>query len=225
MASETTVESGLRAVLRGLTVLNGQAPQFDPATAPDDPVELFGDWFLTAVRAGVTEPHAMTLSTVAPTGQVSARVLILKDVDSAGWHFAINAGSRKGRELAATGAAALTFYWPEQVRQVRVTGTAVADPAPVAAADFLARPAGSREVALTRRQSQPLTTPGELDVALEQARAELEATPDLVPAEWISYAVRPNEIEFWQGSPDRRHQRLRYRETGDGEWTRTLLWP
>ncbi|MGW4369423.1 pyridoxine/pyridoxamine 5'-phosphate oxidase [Nocardia takedensis] len=223
--TRSSTAGDLRSVLRGLPVLKGAAPPFDPASAPADPVELFGDWFLTAVEAGVTEPHAMTLSTVASTGQPSARVLILKDVDADGWHFAINAVSRKGRELAATGVAALTFYWPEQVRQIRVTGTVVADPPEVSAADFLARPSGSREIALTRGQSEPLTAVRDLDAALERARAELAADPDLVPDEWVSYAVRPAEVEFWQGAPDRRHQRLRYLRAADEGWSSTLLWP
>lgn len=215
---------GLREMLRGLPVLKGSAPEFDPSEGPDDPVVLFAEWFRIAVHSGVREPHAMTLSTVAPTGQPSARVLILKDVDRDGWHFAINAASRKGRELAVCPVAALTFYWPELVRQVRVCGSVVADPREVAAADFLARPEGSRRMALTGRQSQVITDSGELDVALEQAGRDLELTPDLVPAEWTSYAVRPHEIEFWQGDSQRRHQRLRYTLKGS-EWSRAMLWP
>ncbi|WP_405162309.1 pyridoxal 5'-phosphate synthase [Nocardia sp. NBC_01499] len=221
--AEQTVD-GLRSELRKLTVLKGTAPEFDPSSAPDSPMELFGEWFLLAVRSGVTEPHAMTLSTADADGRPSARVLILKDVDSAGWHFAISTLSRKGRELAARPFAALTFYWPELVRQVRVSGPVVADPPAVAAADFRARPPGSRQMALTRRQSQPFSDPAELDEALEHAHQELAATPNLVPDEWLSYAVRPEEVEFWQGDSQRRHQRLRYSAEGDS-WSRTRLWP
>ncbi|MFF2554596.1 pyridoxal 5'-phosphate synthase [Nocardia sp. NPDC058058] len=221
---QSAAVDGLREILRGLPVLKGTAPAFDPSDAPEDPVALFAEWFRLAVDTGVREPHAMTLSTVAPTGQPSARVLILKDVDCDGWHFAINAASRKGRELSECPVAALTFYWPELVRQVRVCGSVVADAPEVAAADFLARPDGSRRMALTRRQSQVLADSGDLDAALEQAGRELELTPDLVPAEWTSYAVRPLEIEFWQGDSQRRHQRLRYTASG-GEWSRAVLWP
>jgi pyridoxamine 5'-phosphate oxidase len=215
---------GLRSVLRGIPVLKGVAPEFDLLDAPNDPAELFAEWFLLAVRSGVSEPHAMTLSTVDESGRPSARVLIVKDVDAVGWHFAVNAGSRKGRELAARPVAALTFYWPEMVRQVRIVGPVVADAPEVAAADFLVRPAGSRQMALTRRQSQPFTELSELDEALERAGRELEAAPDQVPAEWMSYAVCPDEVEFWQGDPQRRHKRLRY-ERVDGGWSRNMLWP
>ncbi|MEV0708176.1 pyridoxine/pyridoxamine 5'-phosphate oxidase [Nocardia aurea] len=222
--AEQVVLEGLRQRLRGLGVLKGSAPEFDPDAAPADPMTLFGEWISTAIEAGVLEPHAMTLSTVDAQGRPSARVLILKDVDDAGWHFAVNAASRKGRELAGNPYAALTFYWPELVRQVRVTGRVTPDPATVVAADFLDRPLGSREMALTRRQSEPFTDPTEIEEALDKARLELEATPDLVPREWVSYAVAPEEVEFWQGDPQRRHRRLRYEADGAG-WFRIRLWP
>jgi pyridoxamine 5'-phosphate oxidase len=154
-----------------------------------------------------------------------ARVLILKDVDAAGWHFAINTASRKGADLAAHPVAALTFYWSPVVRQVRVRGVVVEDPAAVSRADFLARPAGSRAMALTRRQSQPLVEAAELDRALEKAHHDLDLDPELVPDEWVSYAVQPHSVEFWQGDPGRRHQRLRYERTDRAGWSRTALWP
>jgi pyridoxamine 5'-phosphate oxidase len=218
---------GLRSVLRGLPVLQGRPPAFDPARAPDDPESLFAEWLGTAVRLGVTEPHAMTVATVDRNGEPNARVLILKAVDRAGWHFAVSSVSQKGADLAAHRVAALTFYWPELVRQVRVRGAVTADPPEVSAADFLARSDGSRAMALTRRQSQPFLDPGELDQALDKACSELRASPRHVPDEWISYAVQPGQVEFWQGDPGRRHQRLLYVADPDAEtrWTRTLLWP
>lgn len=214
----------VRDLLRELPVLKGDPPAFDPSAAPDDPVELFVEWLSGAVRAGVREPHAMTVSTVGPGGQPDGRMLILKDVDADGWHFAISSVSRKGTDLAANPVAALTFYWPDLVRQIRVSGPVVADPPEVSAADFRARSAGSRAIALTRRQSQPLVDPSELDEALEKSRLELAGNPRLVPDEWISYAVRATRVEFWQGSGDRRHQRLLY-ESADSAWLRTQLWP
>jgi pyridoxamine 5'-phosphate oxidase len=218
---------GLRALLRGLPVLEGAAPAFDPAAAPADPVSLFAQWLAEAVRRGVREPHAMTLATVDRDGQPDARVLILKDADPAGWHFAVSAVSPKGTDLAACPAAALTFYWPELVRQVRVRGPVAADPPEVSAADFRARSDGSRAMALTLRQSRALGRAGELDEALDRARQELAADPGLVPAQWVSYAVRARRVEFWQGDQKRRHQRLRYEADPrhPGGWTRGQLWP
>jgi pyridoxamine 5'-phosphate oxidase len=218
---------GLRSALRELPVLQGRAPAFDPALAPDDPVLLFAGWLDTAMRLGVTEPHAMTVATVDRNGEPDARVLILKAVDRAGFHFAVSSVSQKGADLAAHPVAALTFYWPELVRQVRVRGAVTADPPEVSAADFRARSDGSRAMALTRRQSQPLLDPAELDQALDKTWSELRADPQHVPDEWISYAVQPGRVEFWQGDPGRCHQRLLYVADPDAEsrWTRTLLWP
>lgn len=214
----------MREILRDVAVLKGTAPDFGTEDLPEDPVALFTDWLLAAVQAGVDEPHAMTLSTVDERGRPSARVLILKDVDRDGWHFAVTASSRKGRELAANPVAALTFHWREQARQVRVSGSVSADAPAVAAADFLARPLGSRLMALTRRQSDVCTGRGELDDALADARRELDADPDVVPSEWMSYVVRADEVEFWQGDPQRRHTRVQYTLAG-GVWTQNLLWP
>jgi pyridoxamine 5'-phosphate oxidase len=217
----------VRATLRALPVLTGAAPAFDPTCALDDPVALFVEWFTAAVDAGVPEPHAMTLSTTDEHGTPDARMLILKDVDAVGWHFAVSAASRKGAQLGSNPVAALTFYWPAVVRQVRVRGPVTADPPEVTAADFLARSAGARALALMLRQSQTLTDTADLDVALAKARAELEADPARVPDEWVSYAVAPERVEFWQGDPERRHQRLLYTADLDapGGWSRTRLWP
>ncbi len=203
-------------------MLTGAGPEFD-VDAPD-PMALFATWLQHAVDADVPEPHAMTISTVDRDGLPQARVLILKAVDDAGWHFAVNTVSRKGRDLDANPVAALTFYWPPLVRQVRVVGPVVSDGPVASAADFRARPLGSRAMALTRRQSQPLTDPADLDTEIDRARRTLEDDPDLVPDEWVSYAVRPVEVEFWQGAADRRHTRLLYHRT-DGGWEISRLWP
>ncbi|WP_234784335.1 MULTISPECIES: pyridoxine/pyridoxamine 5'-phosphate oxidase [Mycolicibacter] len=215
--------------MRGLPVLVGAAPQFDPAQAPSDPVALFISWLRHAIERGVVEPHAMTLSTVgaaAGTGgpRPSARVLILKDIDVAGWHFGVSSASRKGADLARNPAVSLTFYWPTLGRQVRVDGIAVPDPPTVIAEDFLARSEGARAMVLTGRQSQPYTDPAEIGEALAKAHLELEHSPALVPAEWVSYAVRADAVEFWQADSTRRHRRLRYERDGSS-WSTTLLWP
>jgi pyridoxamine 5'-phosphate oxidase len=224
MVAENVEPGRVRDLLRDLPVLKGDPPSFDPAAVPNDPAELFIEWLTSAVQAGVREPHAMTVSTIGSSGRPDGRVLILKDVDADGWHFAISSVSQKGADLAAHPVAALTFYWPELVRQIRVSGPVIADPPAVSTADFLARSDGSRAIAMTRRQSQPLGDPGQLDTALAKTRLELAADPQLVPDEWVSYAVRATRVEFWQGSPDRRHQRLRY-EFANNTWSRTQLWP
>jgi pyridoxamine 5'-phosphate oxidase len=219
----------LRELLRSQRVFPAGMPEFDPAAAPDDPVTLFLRWFEAAIRDGVPAPHAMTLATADDQGRPSSRVLICKDVDGAGrWYFASGAASGKGRDLAVNPYAALSFWWPQQGRQVRIRGAAVPAGTQASAADFLARPPASRAEALIGRQSEPLAELAELDRAFTEAQARVSADPGLVAPGWILYALTADEAEFWQGEEDRRHVRLRYCRAGSGSgsgWTRELLWP
>jgi len=216
--------SDLRALLRGLEVFSGDLPAFDTSHLPVDPHELFIDWLLAAVRDGVREPHAMTLSTADATGDPTARVLILKDVSPEGWQFASDSGSRKGRDLAARPAAALTFYWPGLARQVRVQGRVEPASAADSAADFLTRSRAARAEALLGRQSTPLPDPATRDEAVHAAAERIEADPGLVAPGWTLYTLRADRVEFWQGNQERRHSRAEYRCTDTG-WERGLLWP
>ncbi|GAA1439696.1 pyridoxal 5'-phosphate synthase [Nocardiopsis tropica] len=219
-------EDGIRDLLRGLPVFAGPLPGFDPAAAPDDPAELFLEWFTAALREGVPEPHAMTVATADQAGAPSARVVIMKDFTQRGWWFATTTTSRKGRELAANPAAALLFHWGPQGRQVRVRGSVELASPEQCAADFLARPLESRVAGLHGRQSRPLADPAEVDRAADRGRELLEREPGLAPGDWGLYVVSPAEVEFWQADPDRRHMRLHYSRTGpDGSWERGLLWP
>ena len=211
----------MRDLLRELPSLAGPLPGFDPRGAPDDPFGLFTGWLRAAIEAGVREPHAMTLSTVDAEGRPSARVLILKDLTEEGFQFASGSAGRKGKELANTPWAALTFYWAPLGRQVRVRGrTENAD----GTKDFLARSEASRAVALLGRQSTPMADPAELETALARTRERVRAEPGLVAPNWSVCTVVPDEIEFWQGNEQRRHVRLNYRRAS-GSWTKELLWP
>jgi pyridoxamine 5'-phosphate oxidase len=221
----TEVTQNMRDMLRALEVFPAELPEFDTRSAPDDPVTLFLEWLRDAIRDQVRAPHAMTLATAGTAGQVSSRVLICKDVDEAGrWYFASGAGSPKGRELAASPHAALSFYWPAQGRQIRIRGVAAPAGRQASAADFLARSPASRAEALTGRQSQPLEDPAELDEALRRAQARIAAEPGLVDPGWTLYALTADEVEFWQADHERRHIRLRYQRAA-GAWARHLLWP
>jgi pyridoxamine 5'-phosphate oxidase len=216
---------GLRELLRAQRVFPDRMPEFDPHAAPADPVTLFQRWLEAAVEDAVPAPHAMTLATADDQGRPSSRVLICKDVDGEGrWYFASGAASGKGRDLAVNPRAALSFWWPQQGRQIRVRGTAAPAGRKASAADFLARPPASRAEALIGRQSEPLDDLAELDRAFQEAQARVGADPGLVAPEWTLYALTAEEAEFWQGDLDRRHVRLRYRRAGSA-WTRQLLWP
>jgi pyridoxamine 5'-phosphate oxidase len=216
--------SDMRDLLRGLKSLPGPYQPFDTSLAPTQPEKLFGEWLGMAIDAGIREPHSMTLSTVDEQGQPDARVLILKNVDEHGWHFAITRGSPKGHQIAHRPQVALTFYWNVLGRQVRIRGTAVDMGPEVNAADYLARPQGSRAAGLLGRQSDVLHSEQELEAGLAVQLKRLADDPKLVAPQWAVYAVRPEVIEFWQGSEERRHTRLRYQRK-ESEWTIERLWP
>ncbi|GAA1936021.1 pyridoxine/pyridoxamine 5'-phosphate oxidase [Kitasatospora viridis] len=201
-------------------------PAFDTAAVPDGPGELFADWLIGALRDGVPDAQTAVLATTGLDGAPDGRVVALRELDPEPglWWFHADARSPKGRQLAADPRAALTFYWPALGRQVRVRGTVEAAPVERTAAAFRELSPKSRTAALVGRQSEPLAGPERFDRAWREADRELAGQPELVVAEYRQYGVRAVEVEFWQGSFDRRHQRLAYRRAGEG-WRRELLWP
>jgi pyridoxamine 5'-phosphate oxidase len=209
--------------LRGWASFPDELPGFDPSGAPDEPHELFLAWLTDAGR-DLLAPHAVTLSTVDPDGAPDARVVILKDVDRAGFSIATSADSPKGEQLGKDARAALTFFWPGRGRQVRVRGNATAGDPDLSARDFRERSPDSRTEAFIGRQSQVLRDPAELRAAAREAADRLAEHPELVAQGWTRYLISPHTVEFWQARHDRRHVRLRYRRT-DPTWTRELLWP
>lgn len=214
----------LQARLRELTVFEGPLASFEASGAPAHPAELFLQWLEEAIEAGVREPHAMTLSTVDVDGRPSSRMLILKGLSDGRWEFASSRLSRKGRELQGNGWAALSFYWSEQGRQVRVRGRVLPAGPDRSAADFLARSQGSRVSALAGTQSETLRSRAELDEALREATQLIERRPQTVAEEWSLYGLAADEVEFWQAHPERRHVRVRYL-LRDGVWSQEQLWP
>lgn len=210
--------------LRLLKSLAGPFPAFDTDLAPDEPRELFSDWLRDAIEAGVKEPHAMVLSSIDENGTPDARVLILKNLDHRGWHFATTGNGPKGRQIALNPSVALTFYWPVLGRQVRLRGMALQAEVHERDADFRARAPGAKAVALVARQSEVLGSRQELENALAQQHCRLLGEPDLVAPSWALFIVMPHDVEFWQGNSERRHHRLRYKREKTG-WIREQLWP
>lgn len=215
----------VRDILRGMPAFPERMPAFDPQDVPDSPVELFRQWLKQAVDDGVSAPHAVNVATVGGNGLPDARIVILKDLSRSGWSFATASSSPKGQQLEANPRAALTFFWAEVGRQVRVQGQVTQAGAEENAADFTRRHPVARALVIAGRQSGVLGSRGELDEAVADQAARIEAaeTPP-VSATWTVYTVSPEVVEFWQADPERRHTRLRYSRHGDG-WNRDLLWP
>jgi pyridoxamine 5'-phosphate oxidase len=190
-----------------------------------DPLEQFQRWFDEAATAGVELPEAMTLATATPDGTPSARMVLLKGVDERGFLFYTNYESRKGRELADNPRAALVFHWPQTPRrQVLVSGRVEKLGAEESAAYFQTRPRGSRLAALASRQSTVVPSRGELERAFAEAQSEHPGEDVPCPPWWGGYVLRPDAVEFWQNRPDRLHDRLRYRRSGE-DWVLERLSP
>ncbi|MFC9325200.1 pyridoxal 5'-phosphate synthase [Kitasatospora sp. NPDC057015] len=224
--------SAVAALLAGRPPMARPLPFFEPEGAPDAPGPLFADWLAGAFAAGVLDPQVVTLSTIGADGLPDARALVLRDVDAdgGGWIFAIDADSPKGRQLAGHPVAAMTLYWPLQGRQVRVRGAVEAAPREVSAAEFATRSPGARAAVLVGRQSEPLASLADYDLAADRVGRLLDLDPAATAPTHTVYTLRAREVEFWQGDQSRRHVRLRYTRTDAGDpaetrWERTLLWP
>lgn len=199
-------------------------PVLDERTVDPDPIRAFAAWFEDAFAAGVAQPEAMTLATVGPDGTPSARTVLLRGLDEQGFVFYTNLDSDKALDLTADPRVALVFHWPEQERQVRVVGTAVRVPDGEADAYFSGRPRGHQLSAWASPQSSVLTDRAELHRLVDETTSRFEGREVPRPPFWGGYRVQPVAVELWQGRPDRRHDRVRFRRTDDG-WARERLAP
>jgi pyridoxamine 5'-phosphate oxidase len=195
----------------------------DVADVAADPVTQFKRWFADAERAELLEPNAMTLATCTPSGEPSARVVLLKEVDASGFVFFTDYRSFKSRELEANPRAALCVLWKEIERQVRVSGRVERTSAEESTAYFDSRPLGSRYGAWASVQSAVIPDRAWLDAALRDAERRFPGAPPR-PDHWGGFRVIPGEVEFWQGRPSRLHDRVRFRRAS-GEWVIERLSP
>jgi pyridoxamine 5'-phosphate oxidase len=190
-----------------------------------DPLVEFRRWYRLAEESGVVQPDAMTLATATPEGVPSARMVLLKGVDDAGFVFFTNYGSRKAGELAENPRAALILYWSPIRRQVRVTGTVARLPAAESEEYFRSRPRGSRLAAWASPQSNVIPERAVLEDEYRRLEAEYGDGDVPLPPSWGGYRVAPEVVEFWMGRENRLHDRLRYTRQGDGSWVIERLAP
>jgi pyridoxamine 5'-phosphate oxidase len=190
-----------------------------------DPIEQFQKWFKEAQDAQVLEPNAMTLSTVSAEGRPVARIVLVKDVDEQGFTFFTNYESRKGKDLEKHSYAALTFYWPELERQVRIEGRVEKVDKAASEKYFNSRPRGSQIGAWASPQSQEIPNRGILETRQRDFVERFERGDVPLPDHWGGYAVKPDHIEFWQGRSSRLHDRIVYQKQASGSWERIRLAP
>jgi len=206
--------------------------ELTPNHVADDPIEQFQDWFDEVLNSEVEEPNAMTLSTAAPDGAPSARIVLLKGLDARGFHFYTNYDSRKGTELSQNPHAALTFLWKPLERQVRIEGSVERMPGEESTEYFHSRPRGAQLGAWASPQSRVIESRADLEQNLAEVEAQYGDHDEVPrPPHWGGYVVRPMQVEFWQGRPNRLHDRLRYRRPDEGNtdegspWTLERLAP
>ncbi|PKM31155.1 MAG: pyridoxamine 5'-phosphate oxidase [Gammaproteobacteria bacterium HGW-Gammaproteobacteria-11] len=192
--------------------------------APDEPLSLFATWFEQAVEIESTEANAMMLASVDTNGQPHLRTLLLKGMDDRGFVFFTNYQSAKGQQLQANPQAAMTFWWHDLERQVRIEGQVEQISADESDAYYHSRPVGSRLGAWASPQSQVIANREVLENNLQQLQQQYADLAPERPPHWGGFRLKPQLIEFWQGRPSRLHDRLNYRLV-DGQWQRERLAP
>lgn len=197
----------------------------DESDVDADPFRQFAAWFDEARAASPVEPNAMALATVGADGRPSLRMVLLKGADERGFVFYTNYESRKGRELADTPWAALTFFWPEMERQIRIEGRVEPVSAEESDAYFHSRPVGSQLSASASHQSEVIAGREELEQRVAALSAQYHDQEIPRPENWGGFRVIPDAIEFWQGRANRLHDRLRYRLLASGGWQIERLSP
>jgi len=199
--------------------------QLDESKLPEDPMELFAQWLEQARASGLTDPTAMTLSTVGPDGLPSSRIVLLKRIEAGKLFFFTNYGSRKAKEISSGSGVAAHFYWPELERQVKISGCTSIINEKESDHYFQTRPHESKISTWVSSQSEVIPDRKYLELAYEKLLNKYKDSDQIPrPSSWGGYAISPLRIEFWQGGIHRLHDRIEY-TLKDKVWSRVRLAP
>ena len=196
------------------------------STCPENPIELFQTWFINADTSEmVDESNAMTVSSIGLDGYPKSRVVLLKKYTWEGFIFYTNYNSEKGQAIAANNNICLSFFWPALEQQIIIKGKAELLAENLSDGYFESRPDGSKLGAWASNQSTVVASREELDDNLKTIEQKFEGNEILRPKHWGGYLIKPISIEFWQGRPNRMHDRIRYTLEEDFSWKKERLAP
>ena len=192
----------------------------------DNPIELFRDWFVEVDNHfNIDETNAMTISTIGLDGYPKSRVVLLKKYTFEGFVFYTNYNSEKGKAIEANPNVCLSFFWHAAERQVIIKGKAERIAENMSDGYFESRPRGSQLGAIVSNQSEVIKNRAVLEEELKALELAYEGKDIERPKYWGGYIVRPVEMEFWQGRPNRLHDRIRYKLLEDYNWKIERLSP
>jgi pyridoxamine 5'-phosphate oxidase len=204
---------------------NYAARSLDLADLDSDPFVQFDHWMRVAIETEILEPNAMSLATASASGRPNLRTVLLKGFDQRGLIFYTNYESSKSRDITENPRVALSFTWLPLERQIIITGSAQKITAAESLKYFLSRPRDSQIGAWASRQSEVISTRSVLETKFAEMKAKFLQGDVPLPDHWGGYRVAPESFEFWQGRPNRIHDRFRYQQQSEGGWKIERLMP